>query len=223
MGALVPLVGPLDERLFLAVNSLGDGPDWLFAIVDPHTRNYAVMGLVAVAAAALRDRRLALGMAGAAVFAAVLSDALMEAVQVVIDRPRPSEVLPGEALLTPGHDWAAIPSFPSGHLVVTTAIAATAASILPALRGPLWIWVGVIAFTRVLFGADFPLDVAVGLIFGYEAGRFSAALAHAVGVLPEAPASPALAGHARRWLEEARCRLLSSCGDGPLRQPSRVR
>src|SRR5918996_1357308 len=68
MGALVPLVGPLDERLFLAVNSLGDGPDWLFAIVDPHTRNYAVMGLVAVAAAALRDRRLAPGLGGGGSF-----------------------------------------------------------------------------------------------------------------------------------------------------------
>jgi membrane-associated phospholipid phosphatase len=52
------------------------------------------------------------------------------------------------------------------------------------------VYVGAIAVTRVAFGAHFPLDVAAGLVFGYEIGRFSAALAHSVGLLREPPASP---------------------------------
>jgi hypothetical protein len=38
--------------------------------------------------------------------------------------------------------------------------------------------------TRITFGAHFPIDVAAGAFFGYEVGRFSAALSHALGLLP---------------------------------------
>jgi len=61
---------------------------------------------------------------------------------------------------------------------------AAAATALPKLRAPLLVYLGAVALTRVLFGAHFPLDVAVGAILGWEIGLFSAGLAAAAGLLP---------------------------------------
>lgn len=190
LAALVPLVGPLDERVFLAVNGLGAGPDWLYQALDPHTRNYILISVLAVAAASLVSRRAVIGTAAAVLIAAFFSDLLVQLVYLLYDRPRPEEVLGSQALLVEGRSWAHIASFPSGHLVVTTAIAVAGMSGVPSLRGALWLYVGAIALTRVTFGAHFPLDVVVGLAFGYEIGRFSAAWAHTMGLLPHRPADP---------------------------------
>jgi membrane-associated phospholipid phosphatase/predicted MFS family arabinose efflux permease len=184
LGAMLPLLGPVDERLFLTVNSLGDGPDWLYRALDPHSRNYVLLCILAVAAARIGGRR-ALGALLAVVAAAFFSDFLLQSVYSVFDRPRPEEVLGADVALTHGRSWADIASFPSGHLAVTTAIAVAAMSAVPALRTPLWLYVGSVAVTRITFGAHFPLDVAMGAFFGYEVGRFSAALSHRLGLLGE--------------------------------------
>jgi membrane-associated phospholipid phosphatase len=63
-------------------------------------------------------------------------------------------------------------------------MAVTAAAVAPVLRPVLWIYLAAVAVTRVVFGAHFPLDVIVGIAFGYEAGLFSVALGRAVGLLP---------------------------------------
>ena len=54
VAAALPLLGPLDERLFLAVNGLGDGPEWLYQTLDPHSRNYLRAGCRGHARRALR-------------------------------------------------------------------------------------------------------------------------------------------------------------------------
>lgn len=196
LGFLTPVYGAFDERLFLAVNSLGGGPNWLYEALDPHTRNYVLLCALALAAALVWRPRAAFGVALGVTFAALFSDLLVQAVYLVVDRPRPEEVLGSRALpVVPDRTWADIASFPSGHLVVTTAICVAAMSAVPALRAALWVYVGSIALTRITFGAHFPLDVLVGLVFGYQAGRFSMALMRASGLLPHdlASASP-LAG-----------------------------
>ncbi|MBW8060234.1 MAG: MFS transporter [Solirubrobacterales bacterium] len=205
VGAIVPLLAPLDERLFLAVNALGDGPGWLYGALDPHTRNYVVLSVLAIVSTAFLRLRWALGAAVAVILAAFLSDLLLQAAYLLYDRPRPEEVLGGEALLSHGRSWAHLASFPSGHMTVTAAIAAAAMAAVPALRRPLWIYVAAVAFTRVTFGAHFPLDVMVGTAFGYEIGRASAALAHRLGLLP-APVRPH-ASVAKLWcaLRPPRC------------------
>ena len=43
LGAAMPVVQPLDNSLMLAVNGLGDGPEWLYQALDPHTRNYLLL------------------------------------------------------------------------------------------------------------------------------------------------------------------------------------
>jgi membrane-associated phospholipid phosphatase/MFS family permease len=186
IGALLPALQPVDNQLFLAINRLGDGPDWLYQALDPHARNYALLVLTAALASAvvLRRPRYVVGTAIAVVLAGYLAGAALEVVKLFIERARPEEVLGAQVQLSHGRSWSHIASFPSGHLIVTTAMAAAAASAVRALRVPLLVYVAAVAFTRVLFGAHFPLDVVVGAALGYELGVFTAALLANARLLP---------------------------------------
>ena len=189
-GALMPLFAPADHALFGAVNSLGAGPDWLYEALDPHSRNYILLGLAAAIGAAVTRTRATAAVAFAVLFAGIFSDILVQAVYLLYDRPRPEEAAGLEVLLvTPERTWAHIASFPSGHMVVTTAIAVAGMTLVPALRGPFWAYVALIALTRITFGAHFPLDVFAGAAFGYYVGLFSAWLPHAVGMTEREPVS----------------------------------
>jgi membrane-associated phospholipid phosphatase len=114
---------------------------------------------------------------------ALVSWGLLEALYAALDRPRPEEVLhPSQIMLE--DNWNYIESFPSGHMAITAALAGAIAIVFPRLRAILWAYVFAVAFTRVLFGAHFPLDTLAGVLLGYvsaqavyaifvEAGLFS--------------------------------------------------
>ncbi|HEV3000543.1 MAG TPA: phosphatase PAP2 family protein, partial [Solirubrobacteraceae bacterium] len=191
VGLALPALQGADERAFRAVNALGMGPEWLYQALDPHSRNYALLTLLAVLAGlATRRARYALGAALTIVFAAFASDAVLEIGQILFDRPRPEEALGAQAALVEGRTWAHIPSFPSGHLMVTAAMAAVLIHLAPRLRWPLLAYVAAVAVTRITFGAHFPLDVAVGAAVGWEVGVFSVALVRAGGLLPGPAPAP---------------------------------
>ncbi|MGH3134665.1 MAG: MFS transporter, partial [Gaiellaceae bacterium] len=180
--ATVPVLGLLvantevsrpDETLFRAVNGLGPGPDLLWTILDPHTRNYVALIAVAVVAAAITSPTRMLGAFGRVLGSALLAWVLLEAVYAVYDRPRPEEVIEGTSLN--GHSWAHLNSFPSGHMSVTAALAVATALLFPRLRTVLVAYVAVVAFTRVLFGAHFPVDVLAGTALGTASALLVAA------------------------------------------------
>jgi len=183
LGALMPLLQPLDERLFLEVNSLGAGPEWLRDALDPHTRNYILLCLAATIGAAFYGRRAAIGAALATAIAALWSDVLVQLVYMLYVRDRPEEVLGAQALLVEGGHWAHIASFPSGHMVVTTAIVVAGIAAVPWLRVPFWVYCGVIGLTRITFGAHFPLDIVAGMAFGYPVGLFAWELVCRLGLV----------------------------------------
>lgn len=186
LGAAMPVLQPLDNALMLAVNGLGDGPEWLYQALDPHTRNYLLLTAATAVAAAvtLRRARHILGAVLGVVLAAYLAGAALEVIKLFIERARPEEVLGAQIQLSHGRSWAHLASFPSGHLIVTTAMAAAAASAVPAIRRPLWAYVALVAITRVLFGAHFPIDVVVGVALGHELGLFAARLMASARLLP---------------------------------------
>jgi membrane-associated phospholipid phosphatase/predicted MFS family arabinose efflux permease len=159
-----------DERLYRLVNGLAPAHDLLLWTFDPHTRNYvALIALTAVAALFTRGRPAVSSVA--LVFgAAILAWGLLEGAYAVWDRPRPEEIV-GSAATLHGHTWAHIESFPSGHMAITTALAAAAALAVPRLRLLLFGYVAVVAFTRVLFGAHFPLDTVAGIALGAVSAR----------------------------------------------------
>jgi membrane-associated phospholipid phosphatase/MFS family permease len=195
LGAALPVLQPLDNSLALAVNGLGDGPEWLYHALDPHTRNYILLVATTVAAAAigLRRPRYVLGAVLGVVLAAYLAGAALEVVKLFVERARPEEVLGVQIDLSHGRSWAHLASYPSGHLIVTAAMATAAATAVRALRVPLLAYVALVALTRVLFGAHFPLDVLVGAALGYEIGLFTARLMAGARLLPApGPARAAL-------------------------------
>ena len=118
------------------------------------------------------------------VLAAYLAGAAIEVIKLFVERARPEEVLGAQVLLAEGRSWAHLASYPSGHLIVTAAMASAAAAALPVLRGPLLAYVVMIGLTRVLFGAHFPIDVVVGAVMGYELGVFAFRLMASARLLP---------------------------------------
>jgi membrane-associated phospholipid phosphatase/MFS family permease len=186
IGAALPALQPLDEAAFLAINHLGDGPGWLYGALDPHTRNYILLFGLAVVGTAVVTRRVryAVGVGVAVVLAGYLAGVALEFAKVFVDRPRPEEILGAEAWTSHARDWSHIASYPSGHLIVTAALATVAGAAVPKLRSPLIVYVAAVAATRVLFGAHFPLDVVVGAALGYELGLLSVAMVASAGWLP---------------------------------------
>jgi membrane-associated phospholipid phosphatase len=171
--ASVPVLGLLvvqteahraDEWLYRTINGLGPGPEWLWTLLDPHTRNYLVLIVLALGAAAVTNLRSIPATFGRVFGSALLAWALLEAVYAVYNRPRPEEVVSDPTLN--GHSWAHLNSFPSGHMAITAALAVAIALAFPRLRFALWGYVAAVALTRVFFGAHFPLDVLAGTALG---------------------------------------------------------
>ena len=156
----------LDEELFRAINGLGPGPEVLWTVLDPHTRNYILLIVLAVVAAALTQPRRVLAVFGRVMTSALLAWGLLEAIYSLYDRARPEETVAAGEISLHGHSWAHLNSFPSGHMAITAALAVAVALAFPRLRTALWVYVGAVAFTRVLFGAHFPLDVLAGTALG---------------------------------------------------------
>jgi undecaprenyl-diphosphatase len=189
VAAALPLLAGADEALFLAVNGLGDGPEWLYQALDPHSRNYLLLAAGAAVAVLLgtRSLRFAAGAVLAMLFAGVFADVVLEIIQFAIDRPRPEEALGAEVARSHDRHWAAIPSFPSGHLIVTTALVVAASRMAPRLGYVVFPYLAAIAITRMTFGAHFPLDVVLGTIAGWQVGTFAVSLMRSKRLLPQPP------------------------------------
>ena len=176
----------VDETAFRAVNSLGPGPEPLFELLEEPARNYLLLTAVPVAAALIAGPRRIPGVLALELAAGALAVALLEGVYALYDRPRPSEVFASaDVVLAYGHDWARIEAFPSGHMAVITALAATAWFFFPRLRYPLIAYIALNGMTRVLFGAHFPLDVLAGIALGYGSALSVRALFVHLGVVQE--------------------------------------
>ncbi len=173
----------LDQALFEQVNTLGPGPELLWDVLNPHTRNYVLLGAVAALAAATVSVRLVYPVVGLVLASAIASWGLLELVYAGFDRPRPEEVLDASRIVLNGNHWAHLESFPSGHMAITTAIAGATALVFPRLRTLLWLYVAAVAFTRVLFGAHFPLDTVAGIVLGAVVARAAYSLFVEVGLL----------------------------------------
>jgi undecaprenyl-diphosphatase len=171
-------VGRLDERAFEAINGLGPGPNWLWELLDPHTRNYVALIVLGIGLAAVTRWQRIPAVFGRVMGSALLAWGLLEAVYSVYDRPRPEEVVANASLN--GHSWAHLNSFPSGHMAITAALAVALALAFPRLRTVLWGYVAAVAFTRVMFGAHFPFDVVAGTALGTASALMVASAAQAL-------------------------------------------
>ena len=133
-----------------------------------------------------------LGAALGVVLAAYLAGAALEIVKLFIERARPEEVLGVQIDLSHGRSWAHLASYPSGHLIVTSAMAAAAATAVPALRRPLLAYVAWWRSRACCSARTSRSTCWWAPVVGYELGVFAARLMASGRLLP-APRT-ALAG-----------------------------
>lgn len=85
-------------------------------------------------------------------------------------RNRPQEALPDfHSVITPSDQF----SFPSGHTSAAFMMATLLSQNFPALLIPLYVWAGLIGFSRVVLGVHFPTDTLVGCVMGIAIALFS--------------------------------------------------
>lgn len=132
---------------------------------------FLVAGLLAVTGGSQGRRAAATGVAAIGVTSLVVNQPM----KLAGDRPRPDR----EGAGVPEERWVRMPtssSFPSGHSASAATFAVAVGDVLPALRWPLRVAAGVVAFSRVYTGVHYPGDVAAGVLSGIAIGRSTAAL-----------------------------------------------
>jgi membrane-associated phospholipid phosphatase len=155
-------VGAVEAAVFRSINGL---PNWMYPVMWPleQAGNLAAGLVVAVGAALFHRRRLAL-----AALLVMLID-VEGYVKHLVPRERPGVTIRGAILRgdVPVHGS----SFPSGHVILITALAVL---VTPYLRGrcrwALSIVVAGVAVARIYVGAHNPLDVVAGLSLGLMIG-----------------------------------------------------
>ncbi len=183
----------LDEAVFEQINHLGPGPEFLWETLNPHMRNYVLLVALAALAAAVTSVRLVYPVVSLVLFSALVSWILLELVYAFFDRPRPEEVLADDRII-PRDQWGHLESYPSGHMAITAALAIATGLVFRRLLPVLWLYVAAVAFTRVLFGAHFPLDTIAGVLLGAIVARAAYSLFVEIGLLERRPATTA-----ERW------------------------
>jgi len=86
-----------------------------------------------------------------------------------LDRARPYFTFAGIDVLA-GLQRSA--SFPSTHAAASFAAAYALSRLFPALKIPIWLLAGLVAYSRVYVGVHYPLDVIGGAVVGVAAALF---------------------------------------------------
>jgi undecaprenyl-diphosphatase len=171
-----PVIGRRESQVFHALNGLPDGLYWF--LWAPMQLGNLVVGTVAGLAVALVDRN------GGVAVGVILAMALKLVVERVLrremadylsvrQRPGTSEV---GAVLRGSDVPRSGPSFPSGHVILVSAIGSVVAPILPVEWWSLPIFLTALVMVgRVYVGAHNPLDVTAGLGAGLLLGGALAA------------------------------------------------
>jgi undecaprenyl-diphosphatase len=168
--ARYPMIHPAEMRVFRAINRL---PGWLYGILWlPMQLGNLVVGCLAGALFALWKHDLGVALA---VVVATLAKLVVERIvrremaAYLKVRQRPGTSEPGAILRGDVPESGA--SFPSGHVILVTAISCIVSLDLPAS----WLWVPwlltfLVLLGRVYVGAHNPLDVTAGLGAGLLIG-----------------------------------------------------
>lgn len=90
-----------------------------------------------------------------------------------VGRPRPFTVCPGVSARTRALDEF---SFPSGHTLHATAFAVLLSYHYPLMAPAAWMFVALVAVSRIVLGLHYPSDVAAGAVTGAVTGGITIVL-----------------------------------------------
>ena len=153
-----------------------DRPLQLVSDLANHSKPWLATAAVLAVCDGPRGRRAALaGIAAVGVTSFVVNLPM----KLARRRRRPDRVDLG----VPATRWVQMPSstsFPSGHSASAAAFAMSVGHLVPAIRVPLRLAAGIVAFSRVYTGVHYPGDVIVGVAVGTTVGLVSGRVAERV-------------------------------------------
>ncbi len=171
VGARHPTIHPAETSVFHVLNGL---PNWLYPVLwlPMQLGNLVVGTLVGLAIAWLgRDWPMAVAVVAAMVLKLVVERLVRRRMEDYLSvRQRPGTSQPG-AILRGGDVPGSGMSFPSGHVILVSAVAAVISTdVSAALVAIPFIVALVVGAARVYVGAHNPLDVTAGLGAGLLVG-----------------------------------------------------
>ena len=160
----------VNEQIFLALNVLGAKGNWFW-------QNLTMLGeglvaFVLLACFSPRDGRFVWILAIAAVIAGLSSQVLKH----WLEMPRPAAILEPGSFNLIGAELRSR-AFPSGHATTAFLAASMAAWRFPRLRIAAYVFFSCVAFSRIVVGAHWPLDVVAGSCLGFLSGQAAVAIA----------------------------------------------
>ncbi|HEY0675554.1 MAG TPA: phosphatase PAP2 family protein [Immundisolibacter sp.] len=96
-----------------------------------------------------------------------------------VGRPRPFRACPGITACTPA---LAEFSFPSGHTLHATAFAVLLSYHYPVVAPAAWLFVALVAVSRIVLGLHYPSDVAAGALTGIATGGIAIVLGRLLAI-----------------------------------------
>jgi membrane-associated phospholipid phosphatase len=162
----------LDERLFLAVNGLGNPTLDPILVAVTWLGHGLVLAAVVLGPMALFDRVTLRRRFAAIVLSVAVGALAVEGVKSAVDRSRPAARFAaaearGEVEVCMPDQQLHERSFPSGHTQAAFGAAAWVLFLYGARRGALALALAAaVGFSRVYLGVHFPLDVVAGAAFG---------------------------------------------------------
>ncbi|CAB4243293.1 conserved membrane protein of unknown function [Methylacidimicrobium sp. AP8] len=164
-----------DLWLFYEINTRWTSPllDRWMPVVSHyhHFRGIVLAGVLALAVFGRFRDRCFLGLVGLCL---VVGDmGVTDGIKHLVNRPRPFSVLPGVRLVDEGKISWSDPSrgpqgrsFPSGHAANNAALAYLATAFYGPRFAWVWLWAGLVGYSRVYLGVHYPSDVLAGWLAG---------------------------------------------------------
>lgn len=165
-----------DAALFAAINQGWASPlaDYFFAIISSQRFWTPLIILGALMLAWRGGFRGRVFLITAALAVGIGDGIVNQSIRAIVQKPRPHEVEIGARRVELRNEYPPRvrvrirknvephpggSSFPSGHVINNTAVAALAAALWPRLIAPLAAWVILMGLARVYTGSHYPLDV----------------------------------------------------------------
>lgn len=150
----------LEVVVFNTIYGMSDSLRWFALVVTQFGNGWVVIGIAGLLFVARKSSVLALVVLRNSVLAYIF----VEALKFVVDRPRPmlllSEVSSREIIVSGN-------GFPSGHTAIATVLGLTLLSYLPVkFRWVPFVWIVLVAWSRIYLGVHAPLDIIGGFIIG---------------------------------------------------------